>query len=49
MIRRLGAPRWNRLHKIVYGIAALALLHFYLQSKADVFEPVLMSGLLSSC
>jgi len=44
MIRRLGAPAWNRLHKIVYGLAALALLHFYLQSKADVFEPVAMSG-----
>ena len=24
MIRRLGAQRWNRLHKLIYGIAALA-------------------------
>ena len=44
MIRRLGAPRWNKLHKIVYGLAVLALVHFYLQSKADVSEPVMMTG-----
>ena len=45
MIKRVGAARWNRLHKLVYAIAALAILHFYLQSKADVSEPVLMMGL----
>ena len=44
MIRRLGAPRWNKLHKIVYGLAALGIFHFYLQSKADVSEPVMMTG-----
>ena len=44
MIRRIGAPRWNKLHKIIYGLAVLALVHFYLQSKADVSEPVIMSG-----
>ncbi len=45
MIKRLGAMRWNRLHKLVYAIAALAIFHFYLQSKVDVSEPVLMMGL----
>jgi sulfoxide reductase heme-binding subunit YedZ len=42
-LRRLGA-RWKRLHRIVYGIAALGILHFFIQSKADVTEPVLMAG-----
>ena len=28
-IRWLGARRWQGLHRAVYGIAALALLHFY--------------------
>lgn len=37
---------WVRLHKLIHPIAALALLHFFLQSKADVSEPALMSGLL---
>jgi sulfoxide reductase heme-binding subunit YedZ len=43
-IRRLG-KRWNRLHKIVYPIGLLATLHFFIQSKADVYEPTLMAGL----
>ena len=44
MIRRLG-PKWRTLHSLVYGIAALALLHFMIQAKADVTEPVIMTGL----
>ncbi len=44
MIRRLG-KNWQRLHNLVYPIAVLALLHFALQSKIDVTEAVLMSGL----
>lgn len=42
-IRRLGG-NWNRLHRIVYLIAALAAFHFFIQSKADVYEPTLMAG-----
>lgn len=42
-IRRLGG-NWGRLHKIVYGIGLLAAFHFFIQSKADVFEPTLMAG-----
>ena len=45
MIRRLGGKRWNRLHTLVYAIAVLALVHFLLQSKIDVTEPILMAGL----
>jgi sulfoxide reductase heme-binding subunit YedZ len=44
-LRRLGA-RWKRLHRIAYGIGALAAFHFFLQSKADVSEASLMAGLL---
>jgi sulfoxide reductase heme-binding subunit YedZ len=28
-IRMLGAPRWQALHRAVYAIAVLALLHFF--------------------
>jgi len=45
MIRRLGAIRWNRLHRLVYVITALALIHYFMQSKIDVSQPVLMTGL----
>ncbi len=44
MIRRLGSGRWNRLHKLVYPAAFLGILHYYLQSKVDVSQPVIMSG-----
>lgn len=42
-VRKLG-KRWKQLHRIVYGIAALGLLHFFLQSKIDVSEATLMAG-----
>ncbi len=44
-VRRLGAQRWNRLHLLIHPIALLSLLHFALQKKIDVTEPVLMTGL----
>ena len=43
MIRRLGA-RWSALHKLVYGIGVLALVHFMIQAKADITEPAIMVG-----
>jgi sulfoxide reductase heme-binding subunit YedZ len=44
MIRRLG-PKWRTLHSLIYGIGVLGLLHFMIQAKADVTEPVIMTGL----
>ena len=44
MIRRLGGVRWNRLHRLVYAIGFLGILHYYMQSKADVSQPAIMSG-----
>jgi len=45
MLRRLGGRRWRRLHQLAYGIALLASIHFFLQVKADVAEPMVMCGL----
>lgn len=47
MVRRLGGRRWQALHRLVYPIAALALVHFFLQTKADVTQPILFSGLFA--
>ena len=44
MIKRMGGKAWNRLHQAIYFIAPLAILHYYMQSKVDVTQPVLMSG-----
>src|SRR5262249_54968887 len=43
-MRRMGR-RWKQLHRLVYPIGVLALLHFYIQTKANVAEPVFVSGL----
>lgn len=42
-IRRLGR-RWRQLHRIVYGLVALGVLHFFMQSKIDASEATLMMG-----
>jgi sulfoxide reductase heme-binding subunit YedZ len=44
MIRKLGA-NWTRLHRIVYAIAALGTVHFFMQSKLDVTQPIIMAGI----
>ena len=45
MVRRLGSRRWQRLHQLVYGIALLALIHFFQQTKADIWVPTFVAGL----
>ena len=43
-MRRLGRA-WKRIHVVIYGLGALALLHYFIQSKSNVSEPVFFSGL----
>lgn len=45
-IRRLGGRNWRRLHRLVYAIGILGAVHFFLQSKLNVAEPIVMAGLL---
>ncbi len=42
-VRRLG-KKWKLLHQSVYGIAVLGLLHYFIQTKADVSPATLMAG-----
>ena len=44
MTRRMGRW-WKRLHRLAYPAAALAVLHYFIQSKANVSEPVFVAGL----
>ena len=46
MVRRLGGKRWQLLHRLVYAIAVLAVIHYCFQSKLDQWEPTIMAGLL---
>ena len=45
-IQRLGSRRWIALHRLVYAIAPLAIVHFFIQSKLETYQPVLMAGFL---
>jgi len=47
MIARIGGKAWRRLHKLIYAIAVLGIIHFYMQAKANVWEPMWMAGLFS--
>lgn len=47
MIRRLGGRRWQRLHRLVYLAAALAVVHFYWLVKQDVREPLVFAAVLA--
>jgi len=46
MVKRLGAQRWQRLHRMVYIIATLGVLHFWWLVKKDIREPLLFGALL---
>lgn len=50
MQRRLGR-RWKQLHRLIYVIVPLGVVHYWWQSKADIFLPfvygVIVAGLLA--
>jgi sulfoxide reductase heme-binding subunit YedZ len=46
-VKRLGGRRWTRLHKLVYVIAILGVVHFIMRAKKDVTEPVLHGVVLA--
>jgi methionine sulfoxide reductase heme-binding subunit len=35
---------WKRMHRAIYLLGAVALLHYYIQTKSNVSEPVFFSG-----
>lgn len=46
-IRVLGAPRWRALHRLVYAIALLAVLHFYwMRAGKQDFAEVAVYGVI---
>jgi sulfoxide reductase heme-binding subunit YedZ len=50
VIRWLGAKRWQRLHKGVYGVAVLAVLHFFWMraGKNNFTEVAVYAGILAA-
>jgi sulfoxide reductase heme-binding subunit YedZ len=46
MIKRLGGPRWRALHRLAYVAAIAGVIHYYMQVKADVRQPLAFIGVL---
>ena len=47
MVKRVGAKRWLALHRLIYLIAPLAVLHFWWMVKRDITEPVIYALILA--
>ncbi|HUU73827.1 MAG TPA: protein-methionine-sulfoxide reductase heme-binding subunit MsrQ [Burkholderiales bacterium] len=47
MVRRLGAARWQTLHRAVYFIAILGAAHFWWLVKKDITEPLIFAAVLA--
>ena len=47
MIKRLGGKWWQRVHRLVYGIAIGGVVHYLWLVKADVQQPLMYSALLA--
>jgi sulfoxide reductase heme-binding subunit YedZ len=45
-VRRLGAPAWQRLHRLVYVIAICGVIHYWWLVKKDVTQPMIYGGVL---
>ncbi|HEX5281488.1 MAG TPA: protein-methionine-sulfoxide reductase heme-binding subunit MsrQ [Micropepsaceae bacterium] len=45
MVRRLGGLRWRKLHRLVFPVAVLGSVHYFMQSKLEVFEPTVVGGI----
>ena len=46
-IRRLGGRRWRMIHRLIYGSAILAVIHYYWLVKSDVRKPLLYGGIVA--
>ena len=46
LMRRLGPRRWKRLHRLIYLIAPMGVIHYYLLVKADHRPPLIYGALV---
>jgi DMSO/TMAO reductase YedYZ heme-binding membrane subunit len=47
MIKRLGGKRWRALHRLAYVAAIAGVIHYYMQVKADVRQPLVFATVLA--
>jgi len=47
MVKRLGARRWQLLHRLIYLIAICGVIHFWWLVKKNINEPLTFAALLA--
>jgi len=48
MVKRLGAKRWQWLHRLIYVLSTLGVAHFWWLVKKDTTEPFIFALLLAA-
>ncbi len=46
MIKRIGFKLWKKIHFLIYPVAILASMHFYVLVRVDKTEPVIYMGII---
>ena len=46
-IKRLGARRWQSLHRLVYPIGILGVVHYWWLVKKDLTQPIIYASILA--
>lgn len=47
MIRRVGGKRWVALHRSIYAIGILGVIHYWWLVKRDIREPLMYAAILA--
>jgi len=47
MMKKLGGKRWQMLHRLIYPIAILAVLHYWWLVKKDITQPAIYAAVLA--
>jgi len=46
-VRRLGFPKWQRLHRVIYFVVLAGVIHYYWLVKSDVRLPLMYGAMLA--
>ncbi|PCI62432.1 MAG: sulfoxide reductase heme-binding subunit YedZ [Kordiimonadales bacterium] len=47
-VKRMGARRWQKMHKLSYVIAPLVIVHFFMMRKGFQIEPLIYGAVLAA-
>lgn len=47
-IRRLGGQRWRRLHRLIYLVCVLGVIHFWMAVKKDIEDPLIYASIFAA-